>query len=161
MNILDVLNEIWNQILAVTSIFVMPDWGGLIGALPVIILLGVVMPFLTFLALGMMIYTIRKPRTKVDLRGRPAGRRDRPRRRPDLPGRPAPLPSRHAWSTRPGTVRCERCRDELAVICPMCSLGRPAIIDTCTNCGLVLKVNPRAVAVRTTSGPRPGGAAAA
>ena len=65
MNILDVLNEIWNQILAVTSIFVLPDWGGLIGALPVIILLGVVMPFLTFLALGMMIYTIRKPRTKV------------------------------------------------------------------------------------------------
>ena len=60
-----------------------------------------------------------------------------------------------------GTVRCERCRDELAVICPMCSLGRPAIIDTCTNCGLVLKVKPRAVAVRTTSGPKPGGAAAA
>ena len=43
--------------------------------------------------------------------------------------------------------RCERCQDELAVACPMCGLGRPAIIDTCTNCGLVLKVKPRAVAI--------------
>jgi predicted RNA-binding Zn-ribbon protein involved in translation (DUF1610 family) len=53
------------------------------------------------------------------------------------------------------------CHDELAVICPMCGLGRAAIIDTCTSCGLVLKVKPRAVAVRTTPGPKPGGAAAA
>jgi hypothetical protein len=43
----------------------------------------------------------------------------------------------------------------------MCSLGRSALIDTCTNCGLILKVTPHAVAVRTTPGPRPGGAAAA
>ena len=35
----------------------------------------------------------------------------------------------------------------------MCGLGRQASIDTCTNCGLVLKVKPRAVAVRKTSGP--------
>jgi hypothetical protein len=43
----------------------------------------------------------------------------------------------------------------------MCSLGRSALIETCTNCGLVLKVVPRAVAVRSTAGPKPGGAAAA
>ena len=60
-----------------------------------------------------------------------------------------------------GTLRCERCHDDLAVICPMCSLGRSALIDTCTNCGLVLKVVPRAVVVRTTPGPKPGGAAVA
>ena len=47
------------------------------------------------------------------------------------------------------------------MICPMCGLGRSALIDTCTNCGLVLKVKTRAVAVRTTAGPKPGGAAAA
>ena len=63
MNILDVLNEIWTSILEVTSAFVMPDWGVVIGWLPVIILLGVVMPFLTFLALGSLIYVARKPRT--------------------------------------------------------------------------------------------------
>jgi hypothetical protein len=60
-----------------------------------------------------------------------------------------------------GTTRCERCHDDLSVICPMCSLGRSASITTCANCGLVLKVVPRAIAVRTTPGPKPGGAAAA
>ena len=59
-----------------------------------------------------------------------------------------------ASSTRPGTARCERCHDELAVICPMCGLGRTAMVDTCTNCGLVLKVKPRAVVVRR-AGVRP------
>ena len=160
MNILDVLNEIWNQILAVTSIFVLPDWGGLIGALPVIILLGVVMPFLTFLALGMMIYTIRKPRTKVTFEEGPRVAEIGPGGDPVYP---VGLPHcrRDGLVYPSGTIRCERCHDELGVICPMCGLGRQAIVDTCTNCGLVLKVNPRAVAVRTTTGPRPGGAAAA
>ena len=52
MNLVDVLNGIWNQILEITSLFVMPDWGGLIGLLPVLVVLGLVAPFLTFLALG-------------------------------------------------------------------------------------------------------------
>ncbi|HEX6868965.1 MAG TPA: hypothetical protein VF119_09175, partial [Candidatus Limnocylindrales bacterium] len=62
MNIVDVLNEIWTTILTVTEQFVMPDWGVVIGWLPVIILLGVVMPFLTFVALGSLLYVARKPR---------------------------------------------------------------------------------------------------
>ena len=99
MNIIEFLNQIWTQILDVTALFVTPDWGFLISMLPVMVLFGLVMPFLT--------------------------------------------------------------GDELAVICPMCGLGRMALIDTCTNCGLVLKVKTRAVAVRTTAGPKPGGAAAA
>ena len=47
------------------------------------------------------------------------------------------------------------------MICPMCGLGRAAVVDTCANCGLVLKVKPRAVAVRASAGPKPGGAAVA
>lgn len=62
MNLVDVLNSIWSQILQVTSLFVMPDWGILISALPVLIVLGLVAPFLTFLALGTVIYLARKPR---------------------------------------------------------------------------------------------------
>ena len=65
MNIVDVLNEIWTQILTVTAVFVMPDWGVVIRWLPIIILLGLVVPFLTFVALGSLIYVARKPRTKV------------------------------------------------------------------------------------------------
>ncbi len=160
MNIIDVLNEIWTQILAVTAVFVSPDWGVLIAALPVIILLGVVMPFLTFLGLGMMIYLVRKPRVKVVFEEGPRVAEIGPG---DEPVYPVGLPHcrRDGLVYPSGTTRCERCHDELGVICPMCGLGRMAVVDTCTNCGLVLKVDARAVAIRTTPGPRPGGAAAA
>ena len=160
MNLVDVLNSIWTQILQVMSIFVMPDWGGLIGALPVLVVLGLVAPFLTFVALGTVIYLARKPRVKVRFEegprvaeigsdgeqifaiGLPHCRRDG-----------LVYPS--------GTLRCERCHDELAVVCPMCSLGRSALADTCPNCGLVLKVKTRAIAIRASAGPKPGGAAVA
>jgi hypothetical protein len=160
VNITDVLDEIWTQVIEVTSIFVIPDWSGLVGLLPVIVLFGLIMPALTLLLLVTMVYLIRKPRTAVAFEEGP--------RMADLdaagePIFPPGLPHcrRDGLVFPSGNVRCEACRDELAVICPMCGLGRPAIVDTCTNCGLVLKVKQRAVAVRTTPGPKPGGAAAA
>ncbi|TFG68489.1 MAG: hypothetical protein E4H24_03505 [Thermomicrobiales bacterium] len=160
MTIVDTLNEIWTQILDVTSVFVIPDWGGLIAILPMLIVLGLVLPFLTFLMLGTMIYLVRKPRTKLVLETGPRIAEIGAGGEPVFPvGLPHCRRDRLVFLS--GTVRCERCRDELAVICPMCNVGRAAIVDTCTNCGLVLKVAPRAVAIRTTPGPRPGGAAAA
>jgi hypothetical protein len=160
VNIVDVLNQIWTQILQVTAIFVTPDWGFLIGLLPVIVLLGLVMPFLTGLMLGTMAYLVTKPRVKVAFVEGPRVAELGPAGDPVFP---IGLPHcrRDALVFASGTLRCERCRDELAVICPMCGLGRSALIDTCTNCGLVLKVKTRAVAVRTTAGPKPGAAAAA
>ena len=160
MNIVDVLNQIWTQILEVTSIFILPDWSFVIGLLPVIILIGLVGPFLTGLAIGTVIYLVTKPRTKVAFDEGPRVAEIGPG---DVPVFPVGLPHcrRDALVYPSGTLRCERCNDALAVICPMCSLGRSAGIDTCTNCGLVLKVVPRAVAVRTTPGPKPGGAAVA
>jgi hypothetical protein len=160
VNIVDVLNEIWTQILTVTSVFVMPDWGVVIGWLPVIVLLGLVMPFLTFVALGSLIYVARKPRTKVVFEEGPRVAEIGPGGEPVFP---VGLPHcrRDGLVYPSGTTRCQTCHDELAVICPMCGLGRAAIVDTCTNCGLVLKVKTRAVAVRSTPGPKAGGAAAA
>lgn len=160
MNLVDVLNQIWTQILQVMSIFVMPDWGFLIGLLPVLIVVGLIGPFLTFLALGTLIYWIRKPRVKLSFEEGPRVAEIGPG---DEPVFPVGLPHcrRDALIYASGTLRCERCHDELAVICPMCGLGRTALIDTCANCGLVLKVKARAVAVRTTAEPKPGGAAVA
>jgi hypothetical protein len=160
VNLVDVLNAIWSQILQVTSLFVMPDWGMLIAALPVLILLGLVAPFLTFLALGTVIYLARKPRVRVRFE---EGPRVAEIGQDGQPIFPIGLPHcrRDGLIYPSGTLRCERCRDELAVVCPMCSLGRSALIDTCPSCGLVLKVKNRPIAVRTSAGPRPGGAAAA
>ena len=160
MNIVDLLDQIWTQILGVMSIFVMPDWSFVISLLPILIVLGLIGPFLTGLAIGAVVYQLTKPRVKVVFEEGPRVAEIGPGAEPIFP---VGLPHcrRDALIYASGTVRCERCRDDLTVICPMCGLGRLARIDTCSNCGLVLKVKTRAVAVRTTAGPKPGGAAAA
>jgi hypothetical protein len=160
VNLVDVLNGVWNQILEITSLFVMPDWGGLIGLLPVLVVLGLVAPFLAFLALGTVIYLVRKPRIRVNFE---EGARIAELGPGGEPVFPVGLPycRRDALIYPSGTHRCERCHDQLAVICPMCGLGRSAIIDTCSNCGLVLKVKSRSLVVPASKGPKPGGAAAA
>jgi hypothetical protein len=161
VSISETLQQIWDSILEVTALFVIPDWGAVFrDFLPYIVLLGIVGPLLTFTILGALIYQVRKPRVKVTfVEG------------PQVPERDAdgtaiypvglPFCRRDELIYASGTLDCPRCSDELSVICPMCGLGRGAKIDTCTNCGLVLKVVPRPVPVRTAAGPKPGGAAVA
>jgi len=161
VSLIDALNQIWNQILQITSLFVIPDWGALIGLLPVFIFLGVVGPLMTLLPLGVLVYQVRKPRAKVDFVEGPRlaeiGADGQPIFPPGLP-----FCRRDGLIFASGTTHCDQDGAELSVICPMCGLGRLAVIDTCSNCGLVLKVKPRAVAVRrAASGPKPGGAAVA
>jgi len=160
VNLVDVLEGIWNQILEILTLFVMPDWGGLIGLLPVVIVFGLVAPFLTFLALGTMIYLIRKPRVKV---GFVEGARVAEIGEGGEPSFPIGLPycRRDSLIYPSGTHVCDSCHDKLTVACPMCGLGRFALIDTCSNCGLILKVKNRSVVVAKAPGAKPGGAAAA
>ena len=157
---IDTLEDIWTGLLDLTAQFVIPDWASVIGLLPILIFIGVVGPFITFLLLGIVIYQIRKPRTKVSFVEGPRvaqiGADGEPIFPPGLP-----FCRRDRLVYESGATRCDRCDDPLAVICPMCGLGRDGAVDTCTNCGLVLKVKPRAVAVRPAAGPRPGGAAVA
>jgi hypothetical protein len=159
VSIIDALEEIWTTILHITELFVIPDWGALIALLPVFIFLGVVGPLLTFTMLGTVIYQARKPRVKVTFEEGPRLAEIGPGGDPVF-AVGLPFCRRDAIVYTSGTNRCETCNEPLAVTCPMCGLGRAAIIDTCTNCGLVLQVKPRAIAVRT-AGPKPGGAAAA
>jgi hypothetical protein len=156
--IVDQLNQIWQSLLDLTAQFVMPDWGKLIGYLPVILVVFVIGPLLTILALGWVVYALRKPRTRTRFVEGP-----RPAEL-DASGRPV-FPAGEPYSPATaliypaGQVRDER-GEPLLVVCPMCGLGRSAEIDTCGNCGLVLKVIPRARALRA-AGPPPGGASAA
>lgn len=157
---IDTLEDIWTGLLDLTAQFVIPDWGSVIGLLPLLILLGVVGPFLTFLVLGILVYQIRKPRTSVRFAEGPRVAELDEAGQPVFP-RGLPFCRRDALVYASGTTRCDRCDDPLAVVCPMCGLGRDSIVDTCTNCGLVLKVEPRPVAARPAAGPKPGGAAVA
>ena len=160
MNLVDVLNSIWSQILQVTSLFVIPDWGSVIGGLPVVIVLGLVAPFLTFLVLGTVIYQVRRPRVMSASRRARGSPKSGPTASRSIPSG-CRIAGATAWSIRPGRSAASAATTSWRWSVPMCSLGRSALIDTCANCGLVLKVKNRAVAVRASAGPKPGGAAVA
>ena len=139
---------------------VSPDWGSIVGLIPLLLLFGVIVPLLSLAVLAWFIYFVTKPRPKVTLRGRAA------RRRPSMPsGNPIfpvgePYCLLDASIYPPGTSRCDRDGEPLSVICPMCGIGRDAEITTCGNCGLVLKIEARARVMRP-AGPPPGGGAVA
>lgn len=160
MSFMDGLNGLWNTILDITKMFVIPDWGSVIGLLPLLIFVGVVGPLLTFTVLGILVYQVAKPRAKVRAEtGAQEAQLGADRQPIFPPGLPFCRADRLIFPS--GTLRCDRDGSALAVICPMCGLGRPAALDTCPNCGLVLKVKPRPVAIGPSSGPKTGGAAAA
>lgn len=153
------LQHIWQSILNITSVFVIPDWAALIGLLPVFLFLGVVMPILSLLLLGWLIYVVRAPRTKVTFE-------EGPRAAPIGADGRAMFPTGEPFCSVDdlvypfGATRCEVCRRDLTVVCPKCSVGRGAEIETCGNCGLILRIENRPRRLRA-AGPPPGGAAAA
>jgi hypothetical protein len=157
--LIDALEDLWNTILETTSLFVIPDWASVIGLLPILIFLGVVGPLITFTILGIALYLIRKPRIKVAYEEGPRNAElDADGKAVFPPG--LPFCRRDALIYPSGAVRCDVSNEPLTVICPMCGVGREADIDTCGNCGLVLKIETRAVAVRRGR-PKSGGAAVA
>jgi hypothetical protein len=161
VSIVDQLDQIWNQVLAFLSQLFIPDWGALIGLLPIFLLILVLGPLLTLLALVWVVYFVRKPRARlVVLEGAyPALL--------DAAGQPI-YPTGEPYCARDGLIYptgetiCARCRDELVVACPKCGIGRQARIETCANCGLILKIDKAAEqrALRPAGPPTDGAAAA-
>ena len=159
MSVIDEISKLWSDFLGFLSTIIIPDWSGLIALLPVFVLIGIVGPLLTLAVLGWLGFEVTKPRTQVrydegtkvaplDYLGQPIF----PAGEPHCPTDGLIYPS--------GTVRCERDGTPLSVRCPKCALTREAAIDTCGNCGLILKIAPRAMIVATDR-PPPGGAAVA
>ena len=155
---IEALQGAWHSFLQLISGVVIPDWGQLVGLLPVFLLIGVVGPAVSLLVLGWVIYVVRAPRAKVGLEIGPTraaiddGRPVYPAGEPYCPVDQLVFPF--------GATRCDTCGRDLFVRCPKCSSGRAAAISTCGNCGLVLKIENRARAL-SPAGPPPGGAAAA
>ena len=155
---IEAFQQLWQRILEILTPLVIPDWGELVGLMPIILLIGLVGPIVSLLALGWILYVIRAPRAKVSLEVAPVraqlvdGRPDYPAGEPYCPVDQLVFPF--------GAVTCDTCRRDLFVRCPKCATGRLAHISTCGNCGLVLKIENRARALRP-AGPPPGGAAAA
>jgi hypothetical protein len=157
--ILDQLAALWDQLLKIADAFVIPDWAGLIALLPVFLVVLLIGPAIAIALVAWFVYVVRRPRAKVRID-------DGPRRvEVALDGSahyPVGLPYcvRDGLVYASGTTRCRECGDDLAVICPMCGLGRSAGLTTCGNCGLVLRIEERTRVMRP-AGPPPGGAAVA
>ena len=149
----------WHSFLDLISGIIIPDWAALIGLLPVFLFFGVIMPIITLLALAWLWYAVRKPRARLTLVEGPRAARL------DAAGAPT-YPTGEPFCTRDhlvyasGRVECDTCHQALSVVCPKCGVGRSASLSTCGNCGLVLKLVPRARSLRPAGPPR-GGAAAA
>jgi len=157
--VIQTLQDLWHQFLNLISGIVIPDWGALVGLLPVFLLFGVIGPIFSLMVLAWIVYLLRKPRTRVSFTEgpRPAAldAADQP---VYLPGEPYCARDRLIYDW--GATRCERCGDELTVLCPKCGVGRSASLSTCGNCGLEIRLQPRLRALRP-AGPPPGGAAVA
>ncbi len=160
MSFIDSLGQLWSGFLDLVSKFVVPDWGAVVALIPILLVVGVVGPILALLALVYVYYLGKRPRYRARYEDaiRPAPR--------DASGGPVfptgePYCARDALLYPVSAVRCRACRDELSVICPKCGVGRRAVLSTCGNCGLVLKVQTRLATLATVAGPPPGGAAAA
>jgi len=159
VSVIDQIQHLWSDFLGFISKLVIPDWPGLIQLLPVFVVIGVVGPLLSLAVLAWLGYGVTKPRTKVSY---DEGVRVAPR---DHLGRPI-VPAGEPYCPRDGliypfgTQRCDRDRATLLIRCPKCEVVREAGISTCGNCGLTLKLEPRAMIV-ATDGPPPGGAAIA
>ena len=155
----EAIGRIVKTILDALTPIITPDWGGLVGMLPIFLVLGVVGPILSLLILGWFIYVVRAPRARIPY------------------VEPAPVPAQIVNGQAvypsgepycafdrlvlpPGTTRCPNCGRDAAVVCPKCGTGRTAFVDTCGTCGLVLKIDHTVPALRP-AGPPPGGAAAA
>jgi hypothetical protein len=155
--ILDQLQQIWNGFIDLSAKVVIPDWGGLVGLLPIFLVVGVVGPILTLLALAWFVYFVRRPRLRVAYRDprRPAAL--------DESGAPVfpvgePYSVSEAMVYESGATRSAS-GDTLVVACPKCGLVRPAVEDTCGNCGLSFTLRTPTLTVRP-AGPPPGGRAA-
>jgi hypothetical protein len=157
--VFDAIGQIFQGVINFLTPILIPDWKALINLLPVFLVIGVVGPLLSLLVLGWVVYMLGKPRSRIPYAD------PQPHLAQIVDGAPVyPVGEPYCAFNRlvfpPGTTRCSECGRDLAVICPKCSTGRQAWIDTCGTCGLVLRID-RVVPALRPAGPPPGGAAAA
>ena len=159
VTVIDQIQQGWSTFLEVLSKVVIPDWGSLIALLPLLLVVGLVGPLLSLAVLAWLGYGVTKPRTSVKY---DEGTRVAPR---DHLGRIIP-PVGEPYCPVDGLIhpsgrqRCDQDKTRLLLVCPKCQVVREAGIPTCANCGLTIRIEPRAMIV-ATDGPTPGGAAVA
>ncbi|HEX5466328.1 MAG TPA: hypothetical protein VFW92_06600 [Candidatus Limnocylindrales bacterium] len=153
----------WDQILTILQNIIVPDWNDWIAMLPIAVIVGVLGPILTLIALGWFHHLMTRRRGRVRL-AEPA-----PRPAPLGPDGSPQVPANVPYCSTDGLLypararSCEVCGQELSVRCPVDDTLRPASDPLCRTCGTkyVLGAAATALTVRRPSGPPEGGAAVA
>jgi len=154
--------DLWTQILQFLAKVIIPDWGTVIAVLPILLVVGLLGPILSLVALGWVIELIRPRGGRVRLARIEVQSAERDAL--GVPIVPANVPycPRDALVFGPRETRCSACGRDLDVRCPVDGTVRPAARQVCSACGTryVLGELPALVAA-TRGGPPPGGAAVA
>ena len=155
---IDAIHQLWLSLLKLIEPFIIPDWGQLIALVPYLLVIGVLGPILTLLALAWVIYAFKRPRRRLVFA-------EGPRVALIVEGEPV-YPAGEPYCPKDrliypfGATTCDHDKHPLTIRCPKCSTGRDASLDTCGNCGLQMSYAKRELILRPSS-PPPGGAAAA
>jgi hypothetical protein len=153
----------WTAFLDWLSTVIIPNWGELIGMLPFFLVIGLIGPLITLIAVLWVWYFLHRTRGRVRREERqatvaPIGADGRLTFPPNLP-----YCEEHGLIYPPRVTRCEIDREDLSVACPVDGAVRAASVQTCPGCGtrFVLGAGSSATLVTGASGPPEGGAAVA
>lgn len=153
----------WTAFLDWLSTVLVPAWGELISLLPYLIIIGIIGPILTIIALLWAYHLVSRRRGKVDRSlPQPVAAPVGDDGRPVFPVN-QPYCEEHALVFPPRAKECSVDGNALEVTCPVDGTVREAGIDTCTGCGTKFKLGAASGSsvVRSTDGPPEGGAAVA
>jgi hypothetical protein len=153
----------WTAFLDWLTTVIVPDWGELVGMLPFFLILGVVGPIVTLIALMWIWDLMKRERARVEVEDPDVTAA--PRDAAGLPVFPANVPfcQEHALVYPPSQVRCQVDGSDLSVRCPVDDTVRLALEQTCRACGTRYVLGAARVPglVRRTGRPPSGGAAVA
>jgi hypothetical protein len=153
----------WTAFLDWLTTVIVPDWGELITMLPFFLILGVVGPIVTLIALLWVWDLMKRERARVELDEPDV--MAAPRDALGLPVVPVNVPfcQEHALIYPPSQVRCAIDGTDLSVRCPVDDTVRPAAEQTCRACGTryVLGASRVPALVQRSGQPPSGGAAVA
>jgi hypothetical protein len=153
----------WTAFLDWLSTVMIPNWGELVSMLPFFLIIGVVGPIVTIIALMWVWYFLHRRRGHIRREERQAtvastGPDGRPLFPPNVP-----YCEEHGLLFPPRVTRCEVDRVDLSVACPVDGTVRAASIQMCPACGtrFVLGAASSPTLVTGSGGPPEGGAAVA
>ncbi len=153
----------WTQILDTLERLIVPNWSDWIALLPLLLLIGVLGPILSLLALAWLHHSLTRRRFRVRYtEPEPvAGLLDEDGTL--IVGPNTPYCARHALIYPPTVTTCDVDHEELTVRCPVDETPRTARQQVCRTCGTryVLGASQSALTVRRTGRPPQGGAAVA